>query len=167
VLAWGWPPKLRPSALTPALRLPVRVGRRSTFSPLAGLLPERTTPELRYWEQLRHPRLCGAAAALLSETFPPGRGSSQRQPSLLARVLSYVRRPRPSGPIDLAVTGPDGHPVRLLSATRFSQEWPNNRFTAWAGTVVLAAGQPPRRAGAAGRLADGPGRPGAAAAAPG
>jgi hypothetical protein len=69
------------------------------------------------------------------------------------RLFSYVRRPRPSGPIELYVTGSDGHPVRLLAAARFSHEWPNNRFTAWAGTggVVLAAYQ--ERAGAPWRLA--------------
>ena len=59
------------------------------------------------------------------------------------RWFSYVRRPRPSEPIGLSVTGPDGRPVRLLAAARFSQEWPNNRFTAWAaaGAVVVAAHQ--------------------------
>jgi hypothetical protein len=62
------------------------------------------------------------------------------------RWLSYVRRPHPSGPVELYVTGADGRPVRLLRAARFSQAWPNNRFTGWggAGGVVMAAyqGQP-------------------------
>jgi hypothetical protein len=69
------------------------------------------------------------------------------------RWLSYVHRPRTPGPVELSVTGADGRPVRLLAAARFSQEWPNNRFTAWtgAGAVVLAAYQ--ERPGAAWRLA--------------
>lgn len=48
-----------------------------------------------------------------------------------------------SGPIELLVTGPDGRPVRLLAATRFSQEWPNNRVTIWTSTddIVLAVYQ--------------------------
>jgi hypothetical protein len=85
------------------------------------------------------------------------------------RWLSYARRTHPSGPVELSVTGPDGRPVRLLSAARFSQEWPNNRFTAWAsaGAVVLTAYQ--ERAGAPWRLAGwriGPGRAGTAAPSP-
>jgi hypothetical protein len=52
------------------------------------------------------------------------------------RWFSYVRRPRPSGPTEPYVTGPDGRPVRLLSAAQLSQEWPNNRFTAWAGAAA-------------------------------
>jgi hypothetical protein len=69
------------------------------------------------------------------------------------RWLTYVRRPRPSEPIELYVTGPDGRPVRLLAAARFSQEWPDNRFTAWAGAggVVMAAYQ--ERPGVPWRLA--------------
>jgi hypothetical protein len=85
------------------------------------------------------------------------------------RWLSYVRRPHPSDPVELYATGPDGRPLRLLSAAHFSQEWPNHRFTAWAGAggVVLAAYQ--ERPGAPWRLAGwrmGSGRPGAAAPAP-
>jgi hypothetical protein len=76
-----------------------------------------------------------------------GRGWTIPMPlSPSGRWLSYVRRPRPSGPVELSVTGPDGRSIRLLAAARFSQEWPNNRFTAWAGTgdVVLAAYQASR-----------------------
>jgi hypothetical protein len=40
------------------------------------------------------------------------------------RWFNHVRRRRPSDPVELFVTGPDGRPVRLLSAARFSQEWP-------------------------------------------
>ena len=46
----------------------------STVSPLAAMLPERTTPELLLWEA-RYAALTsyGAAATLLSESFPLGR----------------------------------------------------------------------------------------------
>ena len=46
----------------------------ATFSPVAALLPERTTPELLLWEA-RYAALTsyGAAATLLSEAFPLGR----------------------------------------------------------------------------------------------
>lgn len=45
-----------------------------TVSPLAALLPERTTPELLFWEA-KYAALTsyGAAATLLGETFPLGR----------------------------------------------------------------------------------------------
>ena len=53
---------------------PCRTGTRATFSPLAELLPERTTPELAYWEA-KYAALTsyGAAVNLLTETFPLGR----------------------------------------------------------------------------------------------
>ncbi|GAA0955094.1 ISKra4 family transposase [Actinocorallia libanotica] len=46
----------------------------ATFSPIAALLPERTTPELLLWEA-KYAALTsyGAAAALLAESFPLGR----------------------------------------------------------------------------------------------
>jgi hypothetical protein len=46
----------------------------ATFSPLAAVLPERTTPELLLWEAKYAALISyGAAADLLSETFPLGR----------------------------------------------------------------------------------------------
>jgi hypothetical protein len=46
----------------------------ATFSPLAAALPERTTPELLLWEAKYAALISyGAAADLLSETFPLGR----------------------------------------------------------------------------------------------
>lgn len=47
---------------------------RATVSPLARLLPERTTPELLFWEA-KYAALTsyGTAATLLPETFPLGR----------------------------------------------------------------------------------------------
>lgn len=47
----------------------------ATFSPLAGLLPERSTPELRYWEAAYAAESSSytAAARLLSGVFPLGR----------------------------------------------------------------------------------------------
>ena len=69
------------------------------------------------------------------------------------RWFSYLRRSRPSGPIDLLVTGPDGRPVRLLGATRFSQEWPNNRVTTWTSTVDIVLAVYQERTGAPWRFA--------------
>jgi hypothetical protein len=53
---------------------PCAVGGPATVSPVAALLPERTTPELLLWEA-RYAALTsyGAAASLLSEAFPLGR----------------------------------------------------------------------------------------------
>jgi hypothetical protein len=53
---------------------PCAVDGPATVSPVAALLPERTTPELLLWEA-RYAALTsyGAAASLLSETFPLGR----------------------------------------------------------------------------------------------
>ena len=53
---------------------PCAVGGPATVSPVAALLPERTTPELLLWEA-RYAALTsyGAAATLLSEAFPLGR----------------------------------------------------------------------------------------------
>ncbi|MDH2430551.1 hypothetical protein [Sphaerisporangium sp. TRM90804] len=49
-------------------------GNAATFSPVAALLPERTPPELLLWEA-KYAALTsyGAAATLLSDTFPLGR----------------------------------------------------------------------------------------------
>jgi hypothetical protein len=53
---------------------PCTVGGPATVSPLAALLPERTTPELLL-QEAKYAALAsyGAAAALLSESFPLGR----------------------------------------------------------------------------------------------
>jgi hypothetical protein len=53
---------------------PCAAGGPATVSPMAALLPERTTPELLLWEA-RYAALTsyGAAASLLSEAFPLGR----------------------------------------------------------------------------------------------
>ena len=53
---------------------PCAAGGPATVSPVAALLPERTTPELLLWEA-RYAALTsyGAAATLLSEAFPLGR----------------------------------------------------------------------------------------------
>jgi hypothetical protein len=53
---------------------PCADGKAGTVSPLAALLPERATPELRLWEA-KHAALAsyGAAARLLAEAFPLGR----------------------------------------------------------------------------------------------
>ena len=53
---------------------PCAGGGPATVSPVAALLPERTTPELLLWEA-RYAALTsyGAAATLLSEAFPLGR----------------------------------------------------------------------------------------------
>ena len=53
---------------------PCAAGGSATVSPVAALLPERTTPELLLWEA-RYAALTsyGAAATLLSEAFPLGR----------------------------------------------------------------------------------------------
>ena len=53
---------------------PCAAGGPATVSPVAALLPERTTPELLLWEA-KYAALTsyGAAATLLSEAFPLGR----------------------------------------------------------------------------------------------
>ena len=53
---------------------PCAAGGPATVSPVAAMLPERTTPELLLWEA-RYAALTsyGAAATLLSEAFPLGR----------------------------------------------------------------------------------------------
>jgi hypothetical protein len=59
---------------SPRLKTCPCAGAATTFSPVAALLPERTTPELLLWEA-KYAALTsyGAAASLLSQTFPLGR----------------------------------------------------------------------------------------------
>lgn len=53
---------------------PCTPAEEGTFSPLAVLLPERTTPELLYWENTYAAHTSyDAAAQLLSQAFPLGR----------------------------------------------------------------------------------------------
>lgn len=70
---------------------PCRKEAAGTFSPLAELLPERTTPELAYWEA-KYAALAsyGAAADLLTETFPLGR--SLDATALRRRTMATAQR---------------------------------------------------------------------------
>ena len=69
-----------------------RGGARGTFSPLAEMLPERTTPELAYWEA-KYAALAsyGAAADLLTDTFPLGR--TLQASALRRRTTAHRRTP--------------------------------------------------------------------------
>jgi hypothetical protein len=70
---------------------PCRRGARRTFSPLTRLLSGRTTPELAYWEA-KYAALAsyGAAAGLLTETFPLGR--TLETTALRRRIMRTARR---------------------------------------------------------------------------
>lgn len=114
----------------------------ATFSPLARLLPDRTTPELAFWEA-KYAALVsyGAAANLLTETFPLGRTldatSLRRRTARTAQRLeaelgheraSFIdtcprdreRLPRPDLPL---VVGLDGGYVHSSNQTSRRDGW--------------------------------------------
>jgi hypothetical protein len=77
---------------SPRLRsCPCVSGSKVTFSPIAAALPERTTPELLYWEST-YAALTSydAAAALLSQVFPLGR--ALQATAIRQRVQAVAQR---------------------------------------------------------------------------
>ena len=128
-----------------------------TFQPLAGLLPERTTPELAYL-QARFAALIsyGITADLLGELFPLGRklhaAVVRRQAQAVAQRLedelgeeqpSFIdtcqrdreELPRPDLPI---VVGLDGGYVHSSQQRSRTDGW----FEVIAGKAIPAAGRP-------------------------
>lgn len=117
-------------------------GARVTVSPLTEILPERTTPELAYWEA-RYAALAsyGAAADLLTDTFPLGRtlqaGALRRRVTRTAVRLEaelgdervsfidtcpadWAQLPRPDLPL---VVGLDGGYVHSSTQTSRRDGW--------------------------------------------
>jgi hypothetical protein len=123
-------------------RCPCGTGIPGTFSPLAAALPERTTPELAYWEA-KYAALTsyGTAVNLLGETFPLGRvldatalrrrtmRTAQRlETELGAERASFIdtcprdwaELPRPDLPL---VVGLDGGYVHSSTQTSHRDGW--------------------------------------------
>jgi hypothetical protein len=121
---------------------PCTPGTPTTFSPLAATLSERSTPELLYWES-KYAALTsyGAAAALLSETFPLGRrleaSAIRKHTQAVARRLEdelgdeqvsfigtcptdWADLPRPDLPL---VVGLDGGYVHSSAQTSRADGW--------------------------------------------
>jgi hypothetical protein len=134
---------------------PCRVGAAATFSPLAEALPERTTPELAYWEA-KYAALVSysGAATLLTETFPLGRTleatalrrrttrTAQRlEDGLGAERVSFIdtcpaewaELPRPDLPL---VVGLDGGYVHSAAQTSRRDGW----FEVIAGRSIPTGG---------------------------
>ena len=129
----------------------------ATFSPVAALLPERTTPELLLWEA-RYAALTsyGAAAMLLSEAFPLGRTlqstavrqqvertATRLEDELGEERFSFIdtcpadweEMPRPGLPLVVAL---DGGYVHSSQQTSRRDGW----FEAVTGTSTPAGGGP-------------------------
>ena len=136
---------------------PCAAGGPATVSPVAALLPERTTPELLLWEA-RYAALTsyGAAASLLSEVFPlrrtlqptPDRQRVERTAARLEDELGEERvsfidtcprdweaMPRPGLPLVVAL---DGGYVHTSRQTSRRDGW----FEAVTGTSTPAGGGP-------------------------
>ncbi len=136
---------------------PCTVGGPATVSPVAALLPERTTPELLLWEA-KYAALTsyGAAATLLSESFPLGRALHatavrQQVESTAERLenelgeerVSFIdtcpaeweELPRPGLPLVVALDGGYVHSSRQTSR---KDGW----FEAVTGTSTPAGGGP-------------------------
>jgi hypothetical protein len=134
---------------------PCRRGGPATVSPLAEILPERTTPELAYWEA-KYAALAsyGVAATLLTDTFPLGRtlqaGALRRRTTRTAQRLEaelgdeqasfidtcprdWESLPRPDLPL---VVGLDGGYVHSASQTSRRDGW----FEVIAGRSIPTGG---------------------------
>jgi hypothetical protein len=126
-----------------------------TFSPLACLLPERTTPELVYWQAKAAALVSYAAAAdLIGEAFPLGRtlhvSALRRQAHRVAQRLEdelgeeqvavidgceygWAALPRPDLPLTVGI---DGGYVRSAEQTSRRDGW----FEVIAGMSIPAEG---------------------------
>ena len=137
--------------------VPAHRGRARTFSPLAAVLPERTTPELSYL-QARFAGLVsyGLSADLLSEMLPLGRAlhatAVRRQVQAIAQRLEdelgdeqpsfitgcpadWAELPRPDLPL---VVGLDGGYVHSCTQRSRRDGW----FEVIAGKAMPADGRP-------------------------